>query len=478
MSMVNVFKNKETKSPIGDLVSVGAPLADRMRPETLDDFLGQDEIVGKGKLLKQAIEGDNLPSMIFWGPPGSGKTTLAHIIAKQTKSDFIRFSAVTSGVADLRNVIKKAENNNPPNPLLSRCGGDYQGGINDEKSPDPAAREGLGQPPFAKGGNSKRTILFIDEIHRWNKAQQDALLPHIENGIIILIGATTENPSFEVRSALLSRCRVFVLKQLDKTQIIDIIYRALKDEKKGLGKLKIKIDKKAIGVLAGMSNGDARVALNVLEYAAKIPQKNKSPQPPFAKGGSNKKGWNDDITVEVIKDAFQKPHLLYDKDGDEHYNIISALHKSMRGSDESAALYWLARMLEAGEDPLYVARRLVRFASEDVGLANSRALEQAVSSFRACQFIGMPECNVVLAQAVVYLSKCKKSNDLYTAYGKAAGDVREYGNLPVPAHIRNAPTKLMKDLGYGKGYKYGPDHNYKEKQDYMPDKLRDRRYFK
>jgi len=501
--MVNAFKNKETKSPIGDLVSAGAPLADRMRPETLDDFLGQDEIVGEGKLLKQAIEGDNLPSMIFWGPPGSGKTTLAHIIAKQTKSDFVRFSAVTSGVADLRNVIKKAENNNPPNLLLSRCGGDYQGGNNDEKSPRfPFTKGGNNN----KGGNNKRTILFIDEIHRWNKSQQDALLPHIENGAIILIGATTENPSFEVRGALLSRCRVFVLKQLDKTQIADIIYRALKDEKKGLGKLKIKIDKKVIGVLAEMSNGDARVALNVLEYAAKAPQTQfvnkgmiKNPPTPFIKGalkrplevsplikgvGGIEAGCGDyknglyAITLEIIKDAFQKPHLFYDKGGDEHYNIISALHKSIRGSDESAALYWLARMLEAGEDPLYIARRLVRFASEDVGLANSRALEQAVASFRACQFIGMPECNVILAQTVVYLSKCKKSNDLYTAYGKAAQDAREYGNLPVPAHIRNAPTKLMKDLGYGKDYKYSPDYDYGEKQEYMPDKLKKRKYFK
>ncbi len=432
--MVDDLKNKETKFSIGDLVFAGAPLAERMRPETLDDFLGQDEIVGKGKPLRRAIEGDNLPSMIFWGPPGSGKTTLARIIAKQTKADFIRFSAVTSGVADLRSVIKKAER---------------------ERSGRSAS---VPNAPF-------KTILFIDEIHRWNKAQQDALLPHIENGAIILIGATTENPSFEVRGALLSRCRIFVLKKLNKAQITDIINRALKDKKRGLGGLKIKINKDAIDVLAGMSNGDARVALNALEYAVK------STQPPFVKGGS-------DITSEIIKDTFQKSHLLYDKNGDEHYNIISALHKSMRGSDADAALYWLARMLEAGEDPLYVARRLVRFASEDVGLANSRALEQAVAAFRACQFIGAPECNVILAQAVTYLSKCEKSNDLYMAYGKAAQDVKDYGNLPVPARIRNAPTKLMKDLGYGKDYKYSPDYDYKEKQEYMPDELKKRRYFK
>jgi len=394
------------------------PLADRIRPEKLEDFLGQEEIIGKGKLLRQAIESDNLPSMVFWGPPGSGKTTLAFIIAKQTKSVFMQISAVTSGLGDLRGIIKRAEEN-------KRLG--------------------------------KKTILFIDEIHRWNKAQQDALLPHIEGGTIILIGATTENPSFEVRGALLSRCRVFVLRQLTKECIIDIIKRALRDKEKGLGKLKIKMDKKVIEALAQMSNGDARIALNVLEYASSI---------------SNK------ITLDIIKEAFQKSHLFYDKEGEEHYNIISALHKSMRGSDANAALYWLVRMLEAGEDPLYIARRLVRFAAEDIGLANSRALEQAVAAYQASHLIGMPECNVILAQAVVYMAKCKKSNDLYTAYGKAARDVKEYGNLPVPLHIRNAPTKLMKDLGYGKGYKYSPNHDYKEEQEYFPDELKGRKYFK
>jgi putative ATPase len=423
MFMVNELKNrkeagKEAKLPIGSLASRATPLADRMRPETLDDFLGQKEIVGKGKLLRQAIEGDNLPSMIFWGPPGSGKTTLAFIVARLTKSEFIEFSAVESGVNDLRKIIKTAEEN-------KRLG--------------------------------KKTVLFIDEIHRWNKAQQDALLPHVERGIIILIGATTENPSFEVRGALLSRCRVFVLSRLTKEQIAEIIRRALKNKERGLGNLKIKMDEEVIDVLARMSNGDARVALNALEYASSLSKI---------------------ITLDIIKESFQKPHLLYDKDGEEHYNIISALHKSMRGSDANAALYWLARMLEAGEDPLYIARRLVRFASEDVGLANSRALEQAVAAFHACQFIGMPECNVILAQVVVYLSKCKKSNDLYAAYGKAAKDAREYGNLPVPAHIRNAPTKLMKDLGYGKGYKYSPDHDYKERQEYLPEELRGWKYIK
>lgn len=393
-------------------------LADRMRPEKLEDFLGQDEIIGKGRLLRQAIISDQLPSMIFWGPPGSGKTTLAFIIAKHTKSEFMQFSAVASGIRALKEVIKKAKENEIKN---------------------------------------KKTILFIDEIHRWNKTQQDALLPHVEQGIITLIGATTENPSFEVRGALLSRCRVFVLKQLTKKHIVNIIKKALLDKERGLGKLKVKMDENVVEVLAQMSNGDARIALNVLEYAGFI---------------------NKIITVKIIKEAFQKSHLLYDKDGEEHYNIISALHKSMRGSDADAALYWLARMLEAGEEPLYIARRLVRFASEDIGLANSQALEQAVACYHSCHFIGMPECNVILAQAVVYMAKCKKSNDLYAAYGKAAQDVKKYGNLPVPLHIRNAPTALMKNLGYGEGYKYGPDFNYKEKQKYLPEELKGRKYLK
>lgn len=401
------------------------PLADRMRPDSLVDFLGQDEVIGEGKLLKKAIESDQLPSIIFWGPPGSGKTTLAAIIAKKTKSEFIQISAVSSGKKDLQAIIEQA-------------------------------RE--------KEKQGKKTILFIDEIHRWNKTQQDALLPFVEKGLITLIGATTENPSFEVRGALLSRCRVFVLKQLGKIHIIQIINRAIKDKANGLGDLKIQMDKKTIEALSSMSNGDARVALNVLEYAVYSSPENKKKKI--------------EITLDIIKEAFQKSHLFYDKDGEEHYNIISALHKSMRGSDADAALYWLARMLEAGEDPLYVARRLVRFASEDIGLANSRALEQAVAAYNACHFIGLPECNVILAQAVVYMAKCKKSNELYVAYGKAAKDVKEYGNLPVPLHIRNAPTGLMKELGYGLGYKYSPNFNYQEKQDYFPEELRGKKYLK
>ena len=392
------------------------PLANRIRPEKLSDFLGQDEIIGKDKLLRKAIKSDQLPSMIFWGPPGSGKTTLAYIIAKQTKSEFMKISAVSSGLKELRDIIKKAEQN-------KRFG--------------------------------RKTILFIDEIHRWNKIQQDALLPFVENGTIILIGATTENPSFEVIGALLSRCRVFILKQLTEKCIIKIINKALKDKEKGLGILNLKIDKDTISMLAQMSNGDARIALNVLEYAASLSK---------------------NITAKIIKEAFQKSHLLYDKDGDEHYNIISALHKSMRGSDANASLYWLARMLEAGEEPLYIARRIIRFASEDIGMANSKALEQAVSAYQTCHFIGMPECEIALAQAVVYMAKCKKSNELYIAYGKAVKDVQKYGNLPVPLHIRNAPTKLMKNSGYGKNYKYSPDYNYKEKQNYFPEKLKKRKY--
>lgn len=394
------------------------PLADRIRPNDLDDFLGQDDLIGKGKLLRKAIEEDKVPSMIFWGPPGSGKTTLAYIIAQKTKSEFRQISAVSSGLKDLREILGEAEANK---------------------------RLGI------------KTILFVDEIHRWNKAQQDALLPHIEKGTLILIGATTENPSFEVIGPLLSRCRVFVLKQLTKAHLFKILKRALKDEENGLGKIKIKIEDKIINLIAEMSNGDARVALNVLEYASSL---------------------SSNITASIVKEAFQKSNLFYDKDGEEHYNIISALHKSMRGSDADAALYWLARMLEAGEDPLYIARRLIRFASEDIGLANSQALEQAVAAYEACHFIGVPECNVILAQAVVYMAKCKKSNDLYVAYEKAVADVKKYGNLPVPLHIRNAPTGLMKDLGYGKGYKYSPDYNYKEKQEYFPPELKGRKYLK
>jgi len=387
------------------------PLADRLRPLKLEDFLGQEEIVGENKLLREAIENDNIPSMIFWGPPGTGKTTLALIIAQKTNSEFIKISAVSSGLKDLREIIEKAEINH-------RLG--------------------------------KKTILFIDEIHRWNKTQQDALLPHIESGLIILIGATTENPSFEVQGALLSRVRVFVFKQLDDKSMEKII-------KRGMKSISVRANKKSIDFLISISNGDARVALNILEYAS------------FQ---------SKEIDIDIIKEAAQKTSLIYDKDGEEHYNIISALHKSMRGSDANASLYWLARLVEGGEDPLYIARRIIRFAAEDIGLANSRALDLAVNVYNACHYIGYPECDVVLAEAVVYMAKSKKSNELYVAYNKAKEDIEKTGNLGVPLHLRNATTKLMDEIGYGKGYKYSPDYNYEENQEYMPEKLKNRKYFK
>ena len=340
------------------------PLADRLRPQKLDDFFGQEEVVGPTSLLKLAIEKDEVPSLIFWGPPGTGKTTLANIIAKATKSDFIEISAVDSGLKDLREHLAKAEQN---------------------------ARLNI------------KTILFIDEIHRWNKTQQDALLKAVEKGKIILIGATTENPSFEIRSALLSRCRVFILKSLAKENIVKILQKAIVDER-GLKHKSLKIAQTEIDLIAELSLGDARTALNILEYAASL---------------------NNEITEENIKQALQRANILYDKNGEEHYNIISALHKSMRGSDENASLYWLARMIRSGEDPLYIARRLIRFASEDIGLANSRALEQAVAAYNACHFIGLPECGVILAQAVVYMAKCQKSNELYVAYEKVMDDIEK-----------------------------------------------------
>lgn len=393
-----------------------SPLADRMRPQSFEEFFGQEEITQESALIRKAIAVDNLPSLILWGPPGSGKTTLALLIAKEVKAEFIRFSAVTEGVADLRKAIDRARSNQ----LLDQ-----------------------------------KTILFIDEIHRWNKGQQDALLPHIESGALTLIGATTENPSFELRTALLSRCRVIILQTLRDSAVEAIIKNALTDRDRGLGGLNIMIDEETILFLVGISQGDARSALNILEAASLL---------------------NKTISVEVIKQAAQKSHLLYDKIGEEHYNIISALHKSLRGSDPDAALYWLARMLEAGEDPLYIARRLVRFASEDIGLANSRALEQALAGFQACQVIGMPECNVILAQVVVYLAKCQKSNALYMAYKSAAQDAQATSNQGVPLHLRNAPTSLMKDLGYGKDYKYSPSFDYKEDQDYWPEGMKGKKY--
>lgn len=400
-----------------------APLADRMRPDNLKDFVGQKEIVGEGKLLRQAIEKDEIPSMIFWGPPGSGKSTLAWIIAKMTKSAFVQFSAVNSGVKEFREVIKEA----------------------------------VERRKF----KNQRTILFIDEIHRWNKAQQDGLLPYVEKGIITLIGATTENPSFEVISALLSRCQVFVLQQLSEHDLETILNRALK---LGFGNLKIDISNETLRYLATLANGDARVALNALEFAVKATK-------PDSTGKVS-------LDKEIIKESLQKSHYLYDKDGEQHYNLISALHKSVRGGNADAALYWLGRMLEAGEDPLYIARRLVRMAVEDIGLADPKALEQAVACYQGCHFIGMPECDVILAQGVVYLARAKKSVEVYQAYNKVKQDVKTTLDEPVPFHLRNAPTKLMKELGYGKDYKYSPNYNWQEKQDYLPKKLKGKKYLK
>lgn len=391
------------------------PLASRMRPQSFDGFFGQKELTARDSYLRKIIENDKLFSMIFWGPPGSGKTTLAQIIAQETKADFIKVSAVDSGAQKLREVLSRAEKNLKEN---------------------------------------KRTILFLDEIHRWNKAQQDKLLPYIERGTLILIGATTENPSFEINSALLSRARVFVLHKLELDDLKKIIKEALKDKERGLGKRKIKIETEGIEFLATIANGDARNALNILEASAH---------------------YGDNLDIELIKKASQKTHLVYDKNGEEHYNVISALHKSMRGGDANASVYWLTRMLEGGEDPIYIARRLVRFASEDVGLANNTALILANAVFDACQKLGVPECNVHLSQCVIYLAKSPKSVTAYDAYNQAKSDVYKYGNLPVPLHIRNAPTKLMKDLNYGKGYKYTPKEDSSE-QEYLPEKLKRRKY--
>ncbi|MDR3365185.1 MAG: replication-associated recombination protein A [Clostridiales Family XIII bacterium] len=399
-----------------------APLAARVRPDTLEGYFGQQHLLGPGKALRQLIEGDRIPSMVFWGPPGVGKTTLARIIAKYTNAQFIDFSAVTSGIKEIRGVMEKAESN-----------------------------RFLGQ----------KTILFVDEIHRFNKAQQDAFLPFVEKGSIILIGATTENPSFEINSALLSRCRVFVLYALAQEEIEALLKHAVAylNENAAAGQ-RLEIEDRYLGMIAGFANGDARGALNTLEMIA-----------------TNAAGTV--IDDEVIGQFISRKFLLYDKGGEEHYNIISALHKSMRNSDAQAAVYWLARMLEGGEDPLYVARRVVRFASEDIGMADSEALKTAVAAYQACHFIGMPECSVHLTHAVVYCALAPKSNALYTAYGAAARDAQETMAEPVPLVIRNAPTRLMKDLGYGSGYQYA--HNTADKitdMQCLPDNLAGHAYYR
>jgi len=403
-----------------------APLAARMRPRSFDEFVGQEHLVGEGRVLRKSIEADQLVSMIFWGPPGSGKTTLARIIAKMTRSHFSPISAVTAGVADLRRIVDEARER--------------------------------------RGMHGQRTILFIDEIHRFNKAQQDAILPFVEDGTITLIGATTENPSFEVISPLLSRCRVFTLDSLTNDQVRVIVQRAISDEERGLGKLRVELEDQALEHLVVMANGDARIALNALEMAALATEPDES--------GRRY------ISLPIIEDALQHRALLYDKAGDQHYDLISALHKSLRGSDPDAGLYWLGRMLEAGEDPLYVARRLVRFASEDVGMADPQALVVAMAAQQAVHFVGMPEGNLALAQAVVYLATAPKSNSLYKAYSKVQQDVRRTRNDPVPLHLRNPVTGLMRNLGYGKGYKYAHDFpGHFVKQQNLPPALEGQRYY-
>jgi putative ATPase len=416
MKNMDLFSDGKT----GDTKEL-APLAERMRPQTISEFIGQKHLLGEGCLLRRAIEADKLFSMIFWGPPGSGKTTLARILANETKSKFVSFSAVLSGVKEIRSVIDEAKD------LLER--------------------------------KKIKLILFVDEIHRFNKAQQDAFLPHVESGLITLIGATTENPSFEVIAPLLSRTRVLVLKPFSEEDLLAILENALKDKQKGLGQVSVKIDSDVLKYIIGLADGDARSALNNLEAIVSMVQN--LPEDKRV------------ISLKFAQEALLKKALLYDKDGEEHYNLISALHKSLRGSDPDAALYWLGRMLAAGEDPLYIARRMVRFASEDIGNADPQALVIAIAAQQAFHFIGLPEGELALAQAAVYLATAPKSNSLYVGYSKVKETINSKGYLPVPLHIRNAPTKLMKELDYGKDYKYA--HDFADAyvpQEYLPEEIK------
>jgi len=421
--MMNLFQSIPSPEGAADKTR---PLADRMRPRTLDEFVGQEHLVGPGKPLRTQIERDDTGSLIFWGPPGTGKTTLAQIVARMTKAEFIEFSAVLSGIKEIKQVMSEAER----------------------------ARQ-----------YGTRTLVFIDEIHRFNKAQQDAFLPHVEKGNIRLIGATTENPSFEIISALLSRCRVYTLKPLSEDQIVVLLRRALTDQERGLGSACVQASDDVLKKIASYSSGDARSAYNVLEVAVALARQ----------AGAESAA---EITDAMVHDALQKRILLYDKTGEEHYNLISALHKSVRNSDPDAALYWLGRMLEAGEDPLYIARRVVRMSVEDIGLADPQALSLCMAARDAVDFIGMPEGNLALAEAVVYLSVAPKSNALYTAYSTVQQDVERTAAEPVPLHLRNAPTGLLKGLGYGRGYQYAHDLESKvANMQCLPDNLRDREYY-
>lgn len=406
-----------------EIRNISVPLASRVRPKDLDQFVGQQHLIGPGKILRRMIETDQVTSMIFWGPPGVGKTTLAGIIAEKTKANFINFSAVTSGIKEIKDVMQQAEN---------------------------SRRMGM------------KTILFVDEIHRFNKAQQDAFLPYVERGSITLIGATTENPSFEVNSALLSRCRVFVLKALEEQDLVQLLRNVLLSPQ-GFLSSNVKMSDRQLHAIAAFANGDARTALNILEMAV-------------TNGEISAEGIT--VTDEGLEQCISKKSLLYDKSGEEHYNLISALHKSMRNSDPDAAIYWMCRMLEGGENPLYIARRLIRFASEDIGMADSQALQVAVAAYQACHFLGMPECDVHLTHAVTYLAMAPKSNALYTACEECKRDVKERRDEPVPLQLRNAPTGLMKELHYGEGYQYAHDHEDKlTAMQCLPDSLKDRQYY-